>query len=126
MRSSVSNREGLYRSVVPRPVHGLIARPLAPEGKSELSPSRSYSGVAPNNTAPPQTVIWWWGSSFQEMVMLGKLLSAAVDVVTLPVSVAVDVVTLGGALVDRDEQYTVSKAKRLGKDAGSVIQKLAE
>ena len=58
--------------------------------------------------------------------MLSKLFSAAVDVVTLPVSVSVDVVTLGGALVDRPEPYTVSKVKRLGKDAGQVIEKLAE
>lgn len=57
--------------------------------------------------------------------MFAKLLSAAVDVVTLPVSVVVDAVTLGGALVDRDEPYTVSKVKRLGKDAGKVIEKLA-
>lgn len=58
--------------------------------------------------------------------MFGKLLKVATDVVTLPVSVAVDAVTLGGALVDRDEPYTVSKARRIGKEAGSVIEKLAE
>ncbi len=58
--------------------------------------------------------------------MFGKLLSTVVDVVTLPVSVAVDAVTLGGALVGRDEPYTVTKAKRIGKDAGKVIEKLAE
>ncbi len=51
---------------------------------------------------------------------------AAVDVVTLPVSVAVDVVTLGGALVDKDEPYTVTKVKRLAKDAGDVVKSLAE
>lgn len=54
-----------------------------------------------------------------------KLPSAAVGAVTLPVSAAVDVVTPGGALVDRDEPYTVSKVKRLGKDAGKVVEKLA-
>lgn len=58
--------------------------------------------------------------------MFGKILSAAVDVVTLPVSVAVDAVTLGGALLDRDEPYTVSKVKRLCKDAGKVIETLAK
>lgn len=58
--------------------------------------------------------------------MFGKLFNASVDVVTLPVSIAVDVATLGGALVDRDEPYTVSKVKRLGKDAGNVIDRLAE
>lgn len=58
--------------------------------------------------------------------MFGKLISTVVDVATLPVSVAVDAVTLGGALVDRDEPYTVSKTKRIGKEAGKVIEKLAE
>ncbi|OWV98438.1 MULTISPECIES: hypothetical protein [unclassified Rhizobium] len=58
--------------------------------------------------------------------MFGKLISLAVDTVTLPVSVAVDVVTLGGALVDRPEPYTVSKAKRIGKEVGGAIEKLAE
>jgi len=58
--------------------------------------------------------------------MFGKLLSAAVDIVTLPVSVAVDAITLGGALVDRDEPYTVSKARRIGNEVGKAIEKLAE
>lgn len=35
--------------------------------------------------------------------MFQKLFKVAADVATLPVSAAVDVVTLGGALVDRDE-----------------------
>ena len=58
--------------------------------------------------------------------MFGKLLQVATDVVTLPVSLGVDVVTMGGALVDRDEPYTVSKVKRLGKDAGKVVKAMAE
>ena len=58
--------------------------------------------------------------------MFGKILSTVVDVATLPVSVAVDALTLGGTLVDRDEPYTVSKAKRIGREAGKSIEKLAE
>jgi hypothetical protein len=58
--------------------------------------------------------------------MFAKLLSTAVDIVTLPVSAAADFVTLGGSLVDRPEPYTVSKVKRLGTDAGKVIKTLAE
>lgn len=58
--------------------------------------------------------------------MFDRLFRAAVDTVTLPVSVAADVVTLGGALVDRKEPYTVSKAKRLGNDAADVVKALAE
>lgn len=58
--------------------------------------------------------------------MFGKLFQVAADVITLPVSAAVDVVTLGGALVDRDEPYTVTKAKRLGNEATKVVKSLAE
>ncbi len=58
--------------------------------------------------------------------MFDKLLKVAYDTVTLPVSVAVDAVTLGGALVDRDEPYTVSKVRRIGNEAGRAINKLAE
>jgi len=52
--------------------------------------------------------------------MFDKLLRVAYDTVTLPVSVAVDAVTLGGALVDRDEPYTVSKVRRIGNEAGKI------
>lgn len=58
--------------------------------------------------------------------MFAKLISVVVDVATIPVSAAADVVTLGGALVDRDEPYTVTKAKRLGNDAAKVVKALAE
>jgi len=58
--------------------------------------------------------------------MFNRILGAVVDVVTLPVSVAVDVVTLGGALVDRPEPYTVTKVARLGKEAGKVVKALAD
>lgn len=58
--------------------------------------------------------------------MFGKLFNAAVDVATLPVSAAVDAVTLGGALVDRDEPYTVSKAKRITKATIDVVEKVAK
>lgn len=48
--------------------------------------------------------------------MFGKLIRAAYDTVTLPVAVAADLVTCGGALSDRDEPYTVEKAKRIVDD----------
>ena len=38
--------------------------------------------------------------------MLESLAKAAVAVVTVPVSVVADVVTLGGALTDKDQPYT--------------------
>lgn len=47
------------------------------------------------------------------------------NVVTLPISVAADVVTLGGELTDRRKSYTETKFKRIGKDASSVIDDIA-
>jgi len=38
--------------------------------------------------------------------ILNSLVKTAVNVATLPVSVAADVVTLGGALTDKEEPYT--------------------
>lgn len=40
--------------------------------------------------------------------MLTSLLKAAAGVITVPVSVVADIVTLGGALNERDEPYTTS------------------
>lgn len=45
--------------------------------------------------------------------MFDNLLKAAVGVATSPVDVAADIVTMGGALTDRDEPYTVTKAKSI-------------
>ena len=39
--------------------------------------------------------------------MLESLAKAAAAVVTVPVAVVADVVTLGGALTDKDQPYTV-------------------
>ncbi len=41
--------------------------------------------------------------------MFDSLLKAAVGVVTLPLDVAADVVTLGGSLTDKREPYTAKK-----------------
>ena len=45
-----------------------------------------------------------------------KLTKAAVDTVLLPVEVVKDVTTLGGALTDEEEPYTVKRGKKI-KDA---------
>ena len=42
--------------------------------------------------------------------MLKSLTKALVGVVTLPVDVVADVITLGGSLTDKDEPYTSKKA----------------
>lgn len=49
--------------------------------------------------------------------MLESLAKAAVSVVRLPVSVAADVVTMGGALTDRKRTYT-------GENASDLIENL--
>lgn len=60
--------------------------------------------------------------------MLGFLTSAVratANVVTLPLSVAADVVTLGGELNDRGKSYTETKLKRIGKDASKIVEDVA-
>jgi len=39
------------------------------------------------------------------------LAKAAVGVVTVPIDIAADVVTLGGTLTDKDQPYTAKKAE---------------
>lgn len=45
--------------------------------------------------------------------MFDKLIKAAVNVVTLPVDVAADLITMGGAITDKEEPYTVSKVRKI-------------
>ena len=45
--------------------------------------------------------------------MFGSILKAAVGVVTTPVALAADVVTLGGALTNRETPYTVAQAEEI-------------
>lgn len=51
------------------------------------------------------------------MGLFGKLVATAVNVVTLPVDVAKDVITLGGVSTDRKESYTSEKLKQLKEEA---------
>ena len=48
--------------------------------------------------------------------MFGKLLKAAVGIVTLPVDIAADFLTLGGAINEKPEPYTSAKLKRIYRD----------
>lgn len=43
--------------------------------------------------------------------MLNNLLRAATGIVTLPLDVAADVITMGGALTDKPRPYTADKAR---------------
>lgn len=55
------------------------------------------------------------------MGLFGSVLKLGVDVVTAPVSVAKDVVTLGGALTGDKEPATVSKVKDVAEDMGDIF-----
>lgn len=52
---------------------------------------------------------------------LGNVAAIAIDTVTLPVTVAVDVVTLGGKLTNRDEAYTVSQVNNIAHNAEVLL-----
>ena len=52
--------------------------------------------------------------------MFTSLLKAAASVVTIPVAVVAEVVTLGGALTESDEPYTASEAKKLPENLQNV------
>lgn len=56
---------------------------------------------------------------------LEKTIRVAANVATLPVSIAADAVTLGGALNDRDESYTASKGRRVIRDAADIVEDIA-
>lgn len=58
------------------------------------------------------------------MSIFGKLLKTTFDVVTLPVAVVKDVVTMGGAMTDQELPYTAQKFKQLGKDGKEIREEL--
>lgn len=55
------------------------------------------------------------------MSIFGKLLKTTIDVVSLPVSVVIDVVTMGGAVTDKDgNTYTGDKVRDLINDVSEI------
>lgn len=48
--------------------------------------------------------------------MLESLTKAALGIVTIPVGVVADVVTMGGALTDKDEPYTATAVSDVVKN----------
>lgn len=60
------------------------------------------------------------------MSIFGSLLKTAFDVATSPIDVVKDVVTLGGALTDEHELYTVQKLKQLAEDAEDIRNDLSD
>jgi hypothetical protein len=60
------------------------------------------------------------------MSLFGKLLKSGFDLVTTPVEIVKDVVTLGGAMTEKQEPYTVQRLRRLAADAEEVREELEE
>ena len=54
--------------------------------------------------------------------MFGSLLKVALSQVDLALSVAADVVTMGGALSDQDKPYTAQAAERLVDNVEDVFE----
>ena len=53
--------------------------------------------------------------------ILESVTKAALGVVFSPVSVAADIITMGGALTDRDEPYTVSSLKAVMNNMNHAV-----
>lgn len=58
------------------------------------------------------------------MSIFGKLLKTAFDIATVPVDIVKDVVTMGGAMTEQNEPYTVKKIDRLCDDAEEIRDSL--
>jgi hypothetical protein len=54
------------------------------------------------------------------MSIFGSLLKTVIDTATLPLDVAADIVTMGGAMNERQEPYTVSRLKEIAGDVESI------
>lgn len=54
------------------------------------------------------------------MGFLTQLTKAALNVVVTPAAVIADVVTMGGALTDKEEPYTASQVKKAFKDVQDI------
>lgn len=47
---------------------------------------------------------------------INKLIKTGLDLAETPIAVVKDIATMGGALTDQDEPYTVQKLKEAGED----------
>lgn len=53
--------------------------------------------------------------------ILKSVTKAAISVAVTPIAVAADVVTIGGAVQDRDEPYTATALKSIAENLGDAI-----
>ena len=54
------------------------------------------------------------------MGLLGSLLKTVVEVVELPVAAIKDAASMGGALTDQEQPYTMQKLEDIGKDVKEI------
>lgn len=54
------------------------------------------------------------------MGILGALIKTVVNVTTLPIDVAMDIVTLGGVTTDQKKPYTSQKLDQIKEDVDDV------
>lgn len=60
------------------------------------------------------------------MGLFGKIIKTVIDVAGTPIDVVKDIATMGGALTDEDEPYTLQQLKKIGKDVEDIKEKLDE
>lgn len=60
------------------------------------------------------------------MGFFGQLTKLALDVIETPIAIVKDVATLGGAITERDESYTVKKLRDIGDDYDNMKDSLGE
>lgn len=58
------------------------------------------------------------------MGILGKLIKTTIDVAILPVEVAKDIATLGGALTDQNLPYTAQRVQKAAEHAKQAYDEL--
>ena len=58
------------------------------------------------------------------MGLFGKLIKLGLDVVETPIAVVKDVVTLGGAINDKNQSYTSDKIEDIGYDYQKIKDEL--
>lgn len=58
------------------------------------------------------------------MGLFGKITQGLIDTALIPLDIAKDVATLGGASTEQEEPYTLQKARRLKKKAEDIYNDL--
>lgn len=60
------------------------------------------------------------------MGLIGSFLKTAITAVTIPVSVGLDVLTLGGDMTDKDESYTEEHLRTMAHSASKLLDEIED